>query len=140
MAEQIPSDHVGLNLKHFRYLEVLLIGVAETLKADTGKLGTREAAEIAGIIEKCQRGRRLARGLSAGGEAEEEVRARAEAENRAVEQPPVHVHQQVHAASEEGRRHPERTGLVRLELEVAAFLHLFRRIGAAPPSTLLRSR
>jgi hypothetical protein len=84
MAEQIPSDHVGLNLKHFRYLEVLLIGVAETLKADTGKLGTREVAEIAGIIEKCQRGRRLARGLSAGGEAEEEVRARAEAENRAL--------------------------------------------------------
>jgi len=84
MADQIASDRVTLNVKHFNYFEVVLNEITSTLKSGHGKFSARDLADLVGIIEKAQRGQRLARGLSVSGEAEEEIRARAEAENRAL--------------------------------------------------------
>jgi len=48
------------------------------------KFDVREWERIATILEKAQKGQRLARGLSTTGENEEQIRAEAAAENRAL--------------------------------------------------------
>jgi len=84
MAEQIATERVSLNLRHYRYYEIILQEVTETLKTNPGKFSTRELTELIGIIEKAQKGQRLARGLSVNGETEEQIRAQAEADSRAL--------------------------------------------------------
>ena len=84
LVEQIATDRVSLNVKHFRYWEVVLNEIAATMKATTGKFSTRELVELAGILDRAQKGQRLARGLSLDGQTEEEARAEAQAENRTL--------------------------------------------------------
>jgi len=80
-VEKIATDRVTLNVRHFRYWEVLLAKVAEDLKAKKAMTG-REMERVAGILERAQKGQRLAKGLSVSGETEEGVRAQAQAEIR----------------------------------------------------------
>ena len=79
MVEQIATDRVNLNVRHFKYWEVLLNEALVTLKSASGKFDTRGLVEMAGIIDKAQKGQRLARGLGLDGQTEEEVRAQSEA-------------------------------------------------------------
>jgi uncharacterized protein YjcR len=80
-CERIATDKVTLNVRHFRYWEVLLAKVAEELRAKKAMAG-REMERIAGILERAQKGQRVAKGMSVNGETEEAVRAQAQAEIR----------------------------------------------------------
>jgi uncharacterized protein YjcR len=80
-CEKIATDKVTLNVRHFRFWELVLAKLAEELKAKKG-IPVREMDRIAGILERAQRGQRVAKGLSASGETEEGVRAQAQAEIR----------------------------------------------------------
>ena len=83
--EQIATDRIELNVKHFRYWEVLLAHVSSTLKAiPPGKANLRDLVEIAGVLDRAQKGQRVARGLALDGQTEEEARAEAAAENRTL--------------------------------------------------------
>ena len=80
-VEKIASDRVALNVRHYRYWDLLLAKLGEDLKAKQG-LDVRELDRIAGILDRAQKGQRLAKGLSVGGETEEAIRAQGQAEVR----------------------------------------------------------
>ena len=80
-CEKIATDKVTLNIRHFRFWELVLVKLAEDLKGKK-QLDTREMERVAGILERAQRGQRVAKGMSASGETEESVRAQAQAEIR----------------------------------------------------------
>jgi len=80
-VEKIATDRVSLNLRHFRYWEVVLAKLAEDLKSKKTP-PIREMERIAGILERAQKGQRVAKGMSANGETDESVRAQAQAEIR----------------------------------------------------------
>ena len=80
-VEKIATDRVTLNVRHYRYWELLLAQVAESLKSQSG-LDIRELDRIAGVLDRAQKGQRLAKGMSVGGETEEAIRAQSQAEIR----------------------------------------------------------
>ena len=80
-CEKIATDRVTLNVRHFRYWEVLLAKLTEDLKSKQ-PMSVREMERISGILERAQRGQRVAKGMSANGETEESVKAQAQAEIR----------------------------------------------------------
>jgi hypothetical protein len=80
-VDKIASDRVTLNVRHYRMWELLLAKLAEDLKGKR-TIEIRDLKELAGILEKAQKGQRLAKGLSITGETEEAIRAQSEAEIR----------------------------------------------------------
>jgi hypothetical protein len=82
LIEQLSSEKVNLNVRHYKYWEYLLSQMVESFKG--AKYAIRDWEKIAGILERAQKGQRLARGLSTTGETEEQIRAEAAAENRAL--------------------------------------------------------
>src|SRR6266699_740671 len=80
-VEKIATDRVTLNVRHFRFWELMLARLAEDLKGKK-TLDTREMERIASIVEKAQRGQRVAKGMAANGETEESVRAESQTEIR----------------------------------------------------------
>ncbi len=80
-VEKIATDRVTLNVRHFRFWEAVLAKLSEDLKGKKN-LDTREMERIASIVEKVQRGQRVAKGMAANGETEESLRAQAQAEIR----------------------------------------------------------
>ena len=80
-VEKIATDRVTLNVRHYRFWELVLAKLAEDLKTKK-VLDVREMERISGILERAQKGQRLAKGLSAAGETEEAIRAQAQAETR----------------------------------------------------------
>ena len=82
LIEQLSTEKVTLNVRHYKYWEYLLTQMVEGFKGT--KFDVREWERIATILDKAQKGQRLARGLSTSGETEEQIRAAAVAENRAL--------------------------------------------------------
>jgi hypothetical protein len=82
-VEKIANDRVTLNVRHYRMWELLLTRLADGLK-DREVTNIRELERIAGILERSQKGQRLAKGLSTTGETEEAIRAESQAEIRRV--------------------------------------------------------
>ena len=82
-VEKIATDRVTLNVRHFRYWDAVLANLAEDLKKSEG-LGIRDLERVAGILDRAQKGQRLAKGLSTNGETEETIRAEAQAETRRI--------------------------------------------------------
>src|SRR5207247_3199227 len=80
-VEKIATDRVTLNVRHFRFWELVLARLAEDLKGKK-TLDVRDMERVAGILERAQKGQRMAKGLAASGETEESLRAQAQAENR----------------------------------------------------------
>jgi hypothetical protein len=80
-VEKIATDRVTLNVRHYRIWELLLAKLMEDLKA-TNTLDIRDMERIAGVVDRAQKGQRLAKGMSVAGETEEMIRAEAQAENR----------------------------------------------------------
>lgn len=83
MAEQIASDRVALNVRHYKFWDALLGQIADGLKNPKG-FDVRSMERIAAVLERAQKGQRLAKGLSLDGETEESIRAHAQAEIRAL--------------------------------------------------------
>ena len=81
-VERIATDRVTLNVRHYRLWELILARLFEGLKATKAMPDTRDIERIAGILDRAQKGQRLAKGLSVAGETEEAIRAEAQAENR----------------------------------------------------------
>jgi len=80
-VEKIATDRVTLNVRHYRYWDLMLAQVAETMK-DKQNLDVRELERVAGVLDRAQKGQRLAKGLSVAGETEEVIRAQSQAEVR----------------------------------------------------------
>ncbi len=80
-VEKIATDRVTLNVRHYRFWELVLAKLAEDLKGKSS-IDARELERIAGILDRVQKGQRLAKGLSVTGETEETIRAQSQAEIR----------------------------------------------------------
>ena len=80
-ADKIASDRVSLNVRHYRMWDLLVAKLAEDLKLKQA-VEIRELERISGILERAQKGQRLAKGLSITGETEEAIRAQSEGETR----------------------------------------------------------
>jgi hypothetical protein len=80
-VEKIATDRVTLNVRHYRYWELVLAKLAEELKGKRA-LDIREMERVAGILDRAQKGQRLAKGMSVAGETEEAIRAQSQAEIR----------------------------------------------------------
>jgi uncharacterized protein YjcR len=80
-VEKIATDRTSLNVRHYRFWDLVLAKLAEDLKAKKG-IDVRDMDRIAGILDRAQKGQRLAKGMSVQGETEETIRAAAQAENR----------------------------------------------------------
>ena len=81
-VEKIASDRVTLNAQHFQLWGLVLSQLLEGLQRGTIEKAVRSLDKVAGILERAQRGQRLARGLSLDGQTEEQIRAEAQAEIR----------------------------------------------------------
>ena len=80
-VEQIATDRTNLNVLHYRLWEVILTRLMADVKQQAA-LDIRELERVAGILDKAQKGQRLAKGLSTTGETEEQIKAAAEADSR----------------------------------------------------------
>jgi hypothetical protein len=80
-VEKIATDRVTLNVRHYRLWEVIVARLFEGLKG-TKLPDIREMERIAGVLDRAQKGQRLAKGFSAVGDTEETIRAEAQAEHR----------------------------------------------------------
>ena len=80
-VEKIATDRVSLNVRHYRVWELLLARLIESLKGKA-TIDVREMDRIAGVLDRAQKGQRLAKGLSLTGENEEAIRAQGQAEVR----------------------------------------------------------
>ena len=82
-VEKIASDRVTLSVRHYRYWELVLAKLAEELKGKES-IDIRNMDRIAGVLERAQKGQRLAKGMSLTGETEETIRAQSQAEIRGL--------------------------------------------------------
>jgi hypothetical protein len=80
---KLATDRVTLNVRHYRLWDLLLARLADDLKSKAFT-DIRELERIAGILERSQKGQRLAKGMSLTGETEEAIRAQSQAEIRRV--------------------------------------------------------
>jgi hypothetical protein len=83
LVEKIASERVTLNSSHFKLWGVVVSQLFSTLQSQK-TMGIEDLKEVAGILEKAQKGQRLARGLSLDGQTEEQIRAEAEADGRSL--------------------------------------------------------
>jgi hypothetical protein len=81
LVEKLATDRVSLNVRHYRLWELVLAKLMEDLKAK-GTIDTREMERISGVLDRAQKGQRLAKGLSITGESEEQIRAQSQMEIR----------------------------------------------------------
>lgn len=81
--EKIATDRVTLNVSHFRLWQALLGKLGEIVKTRP-MTDVRDLERLAGIVDRAQKGQRLAKGLSLSGESEEAIRAKGEAEMRKI--------------------------------------------------------
>jgi hypothetical protein len=85
LVERLATEKTNLNATHYKLWQGVVARVYGSLGKD--RLGTNEIRDlerIAAILEKAQKGQRLARGLSLDGQTEEQIRAEAAAETRHV--------------------------------------------------------
>ncbi len=114
LIEQLSTEKVTLNVRHYKYWEYLLTQMVEGFKG--AKYDVRDWEKIAGILERAQKGQRLARGLSTTGETEEQIRAEAAAENRSLIDAFVDAVKN-HVADPEAREKIRQAVLVKLPFE-----------------------
>ncbi len=82
LVEKIATDRSNLNEQHFKLWGLVVSQLLEGMKAGPVDKAVRTLDKIAGILERAQKGQRLARGLSLDGQTEEQIRAEAQAEIR----------------------------------------------------------
>jgi hypothetical protein len=84
LVEKLATERVTLNTSHFKLWGVVVSQLFESLQKDVPAERVRSLERMATILERAQKGQRLARGLSLDGETEEQIRSEAAAENRAL--------------------------------------------------------
>ncbi len=86
LVERLATERTNLNAQHFKLWNAVVARVFASIQKD-GKVGSSEARDldrVASILERAQKGQRLARGLTTDGQSEEQIRAEAAAETRHV--------------------------------------------------------
>lgn len=83
LVEEIATDRVTLNQRHYKFWELALARMAEVLKGSNVR-DLRDLERMTAILDRAQKGQRLAKGLSMDGDTEEAIRAQAQAETRAL--------------------------------------------------------
>ena len=83
LVEEIATDRVALNQRHFKFWELALARLGDVLKGDTVR-DLRNLERMTAILDRAQKGQRLAKGLSLDGDTEEAIRAQAQAETRSL--------------------------------------------------------
>ncbi len=85
LVEKLASERVTLNVQHFKFWGVVVGRLFESMKGAALPIDeVRTLDKVAGILERAQKGQRLARGMSLDGQTEEQIRAEAEAEMRGL--------------------------------------------------------
>jgi hypothetical protein len=85
LVERLATERVNLNAQHFKLWNAVVARVfAAVQKGQIDGSETRDLDRVSAILERAQKGQRLARGLSLDGETEEQIRAEAAAETRHV--------------------------------------------------------
>ena len=85
LVERLATERVNLNAQHFKLWNAVVGRLFGSLqKGSLDSDGIRDLEKVSGILERAQKGQRLARGLSMDGQTEEQIRAEAEAEGRAL--------------------------------------------------------
>jgi len=85
LVERLATERVNLNAQHFKLWNAVVGRLLSSLTKDGFKgSDARDLERAAGVLEKAQKGQRLARGLSLDGQTEEQIRAEAAAESRAL--------------------------------------------------------
>ena len=85
MAERIANERVNLNSQHFKLWGAIVSRLFTSVSKDGLRTEEiRNLERMASILDRAQKGQRLARGLSLDGETEEQIRAEAEAECRSL--------------------------------------------------------
>jgi uncharacterized protein YjcR len=82
-VEEIATERSAINVRHYRSWGVLESQLYQYLK-DKGTDDLRELERAANVLERTQKGQRLAKGMSIGGETEEALHARYQAEIRGL--------------------------------------------------------
>ncbi len=86
LVAELATERVTLNAHHFKmwnFVVTQLLGQAKPGDGVTGE-SIRRLERMAAVLEKVQKGQRLARGLSLDGQTEEQIRAQAAADTRAL--------------------------------------------------------
>ncbi len=84
LVEKLATERVTLNSSHFKLWGVVVSQLFETLQKEAPAEKVKSLERMANILERAQKGQRLARGLSLDGQTEEQIRSEAAAENRAL--------------------------------------------------------
>ena len=84
LAEKIATERVSLNAQHYKLWNVVVSKLFESLQSGVKGDHVRDLERIASILDRAQKGQRLARGLSLDGKTEEQLRAEFEAEGRSL--------------------------------------------------------
>ena len=84
LVEKLATERVTLNTSHFKLWGVVVSQLFESLQKDLPADRVRQLERVANILERAQKGQRLARGLSLDGQTEEQIRSEATAETRAL--------------------------------------------------------
>jgi hypothetical protein len=83
LVEEIATDRVALNQRHYKFWDLALARTAEILKGDQVR-DLRTLERMTAILDRAQKGQRLAKGLSLDGETEEAIKAQAQSEIRTL--------------------------------------------------------
>lgn len=81
-VEKLATDRVNLNANHFKLWSVVVSQLLDALKAKGSEEQVKNLERVSAIIDRAQKGQRLARGLALDGQTEESIRAEAQAEIR----------------------------------------------------------
>ena len=81
-VEKVASDRTELNSQHFKLWGLVVTQLLGALKAANPEKTIRHLDKAAGILDRAQKGQRLARGLALDGQTEEQIRGEAQAEIR----------------------------------------------------------
>ena len=85
LVERLASERVNLNARHYKYWDVIgsrIVAALQKEKIDGEEI--KHIERLSASIERLQKGQRVARGLALDGKTEEQIRADAEAESRAL--------------------------------------------------------
>ena len=82
LVDKLASERVTLNASHFKMWGLVVSELFETLQTGGTAEKVKMLEKVSGILERAQKGQRLARGLSLDGQTEEQIRAEAAAESR----------------------------------------------------------
>ena len=83
LVDQLASERVTLNASHFKLWNLVVFQLFEAIQRDKA-MDVTALKEVAGILERAQKGQRLARGMSIDGQTEEQIRADAAVEGRSM--------------------------------------------------------